>query len=105
VPLHRELSARAADPVLDGMTKKRVPSQSDADALQRKKIRDSKPVREWTTAERCEAFREGCRIERERAEADIVEEWELCESCHEYKYESDSTYCKRCIERAREYEQ
>lgn len=66
------------------------PMQPDADARKRRKIRGSKPVREWTAAEQCEAFCEACRLERERAEAGIVEDWELCEDCHEYKCESAS---------------
>jgi hypothetical protein len=57
--------------------------QSDADAGKRREVRNSKPVREWTAEERCEAFREARRIEYERAEADIVEEWKLCEDCHD----------------------
>ncbi len=86
------------------MKPNRVLSQSETDPVQRKKVRDSKLVRDWTAEERCEAFLEAQRIERERAEAGIVEEWELCDSCHEYKYDWGSIWCKRCIERARQYE-
>jgi hypothetical protein len=53
----------------------KVLTQSDAEARKRREVRESKPVREWTAEERCEAFCEARRIERERAEAGIVEEW------------------------------
>jgi hypothetical protein len=77
-----------------------VLTRSDAEARKRREVRESKPVREWTAEERCEAFREARRIERERAEAGIVEEWELCETCHDYKHEQGLLWCKRCIEQA-----
>jgi hypothetical protein len=51
------------------------------------KNKESKQVREWTPAERREAFCEARKIEFERAEAGIVEEWELCQDCHESKCE------------------
>jgi hypothetical protein len=57
-------------------------TQPDAGARKRREIRESKPVREWTAAERRETFGEARRIEQERAEAGIPEEWELCEDCH-----------------------
>jgi hypothetical protein len=82
----------------------KVLTQSDAEARKRREVRESKPVREWTAEERCEAFREARRIERERAEAGIVEEWELCETCHDYKHEQGLLWCKRCIEQMRQYE-
>jgi hypothetical protein len=50
------------------------PIQPDADARKRREARNSKPVREWTAEERCEAFREAQRIETERVEAGIVED-------------------------------
>jgi hypothetical protein len=81
-----------------------VLTRSDAEARKRREVRESKPVREWTAEERCEAFREARRIERERAEAGIVEEWELCETCHDYKHEQGLLWCKRCIEQMRQYE-
>jgi hypothetical protein len=79
-------------------------TQPDADARKRRGIRESKPVREWTAAERCEAFREARRIERKRAEAGIVEEWELCEDCRESKCERGFSLCKGCIDEIRQYE-
>jgi hypothetical protein len=78
-------------------------TQSDADTRKRREVRTSKPVREWTTEERREAFREARRIERERAEAGIVEDWELCETCPDYKHERGSSWCKGCIEQMRQY--
>ena len=80
------------------------PSQSETDARTRREARESKPVREWTAEERCEAFREARTIERERAEAGIVEEWELCETCHDYKHEPGLLWCRHCIEEMRQYE-
>jgi hypothetical protein len=80
-------------------------TQSDADARTRREFRESKPVREWTAAERREAFLEARRIERERAEAGIVEYWELCEDCHEHECERDFSSCKRCIEERRKLEE
>jgi hypothetical protein len=78
--------------------------QSDADGRRRREVRESRPVWEWTAEERREAFREARTIERERAEAGIVEEWELCEICHDYKHERGLLWCKRCIEHMRQYE-
>lgn len=80
-------------------------SPSEADAQRRRKVRDGKPVREWTAEERRDAFLEARRIERERAEAGIVEEWELCETCHGNKHERGLLWCKRCIEQMRKYEE
>ena len=79
-------------------------TQTDADALKRREAREIKPVREWTVAERCEAFNEVRRIERERAEAGIVDEWELWETCHDYKRERGLSSCNGCIEQMRRYE-
>lgn len=81
----------------------KVPTQSDVDARKRREVRESKPVREWTVEERREAFLEGRRIERERAEAGIVDEWQLCETCHEYEHERGLRWCKKCIEQMRQY--
>ena len=69
-------------------------TQPDADARKRREIRESKPVREWTVEERRETFREARRIEQERAEAGIVEKWELCEDCHENVCEQGFRLCK-----------
>jgi hypothetical protein len=80
-------------------------TQPEADALQRKKIRDSKPVREWAAAERREAFLDARRIERERAEAGIVEDWELCENCRKSKCERGFSLCKGCIDEIRQFEE
>jgi hypothetical protein len=79
-------------------------TQSDADARTRREFRESKPVREWTAAERREAFLEARRIERERAEAGIVEDWELCENCHESKCDRGFSLCKGCIDEIGQYE-
>lgn len=80
-------------------------TQLDADARKRREIRNSKPVSEWTAAERREAFGEARRMERERAEAGIVEDWELCEDCHESKCEAGFNCCKKCIDEIRQYEE
>jgi hypothetical protein len=80
-------------------------TQPDADARKRREIRGSKPVREWTAEERREAFREARRLERERVEAGMVEDWELCGDCHEYRCERGFNCCKRCIEEIRQYEE
>ncbi|MFZ0732196.1 MAG: hypothetical protein WAM79_07725 [Candidatus Sulfotelmatobacter sp.] len=85
-------------------THDKVLLQSDSVGRRRREVRESKPVWEWTAEERSEAFREARRIERERAEAGIVEEWELCETCHDNKRERDLLWCKRCIEQMRQYE-
>ena len=78
--------------------------QPAAGARKRREIREGKPVREWTAAERREVFLEARRIERERAEAGISEEWELCEDCHESKCERGFNCCKKCIDEIRQYE-
>jgi hypothetical protein len=62
-------------------------------------------VREWTVEERREAFREARRIEQQRAEAGIPEEWELCEDCRESKCERSFSLCKGCIDEIRQYEE
>ena len=80
-------------------------TQSDADTRKRREVRTSKPVREWTTEERREAFREARRIESERAEAGIVEEWELCEDCRENTCERGFSWCKKCTEERRKLEE
>lgn len=82
----------------------KVLTQFDAEAHKRREARESKPVREWAAEERREGFREARTIERERAEAGIVEEWELCEACHDYKHERGLLWCKRCIERMLQYQ-
>ena len=79
-------------------------TQPAADSRKRREIRESKPVREWTSAERREVFLEARRIERERAEAGIVEEWELCEDCQKSKCERGFSLCKGCIDEIRQYE-
>jgi hypothetical protein len=78
-------------------------TQPDADARKRREIRGSKPVR-GTVEERREAFGEARRLERERAEAGVSEEWEPCEDCHESKCERGFSLCKKCIEERRQYE-
>jgi hypothetical protein len=81
----------------------KVPTQSDADARRRREVRESKPVREWAVEERREAFRERQREERQKAEAGVVNEWELCKTCGEEKRERGSWWCKRCFEEMRQY--
>ena len=78
-------------------------SPVDADARKRRELRESKLVREWSSEERCEAFREARRVEVERAGAGVVEHWELCEDCHEYKCERGFSSCKKCLEQMRRY--
>ena len=62
-------------------------SQSEIEAQKRREAREKKPTREWTAEERCEAFREGRETARRKAEAGVVDEWELCDECHENKRE------------------
>jgi len=65
------------------------PTQPDGNARKRREIRECKPVREWTAAERCEAFREARRLEREKAESGVVDEWE-CQDCPEKQLRAGS---------------
>jgi len=81
----------------------KVPSQSDADARKRKERRESKPTREWTTEERREAFLEGQREERQKAEAGVADEWEVCKTCGEEKRQRGSWFCRRCIDDMDQY--
>ena len=81
----------------------KVLSQSEIEAQKRRKAREKKPVREWAAAERREAFLEGREAERKRAEAGVVDEWDLCDECHEYKRERGSFFCRHCIDRSRQY--
>ena len=81
----------------------KVPTQSDADARRRREVRESKPTREWTVDERREAFLEARRLERQKAEAGVVDEWELCETCGDERRERGSWWCKRCFEEMRQY--
>jgi hypothetical protein len=81
---------------------KAVP-QSEIEAQQRREAREKKPTREWTAAERREAFLEAREAERKRAEAGVVDQWDLCDECHEYKRERGSSFCRHCIERGRQY--
>lgn len=78
-------------------------SQSEIEAQKRREARAKKPVREWTATERREAFREAREAERKGAEAGVVNDWELCEECHENKRERGSFFCRQCIERGRQY--
>ena len=80
-----------------------VPTQSDADARRRREIRKSKPIREWTTEERREAFLEGQREERQKAAAGVVDEWEACKTCGEEKRQRGSWQCTRCIDEMDQY--
>lgn len=80
-------------------------STQPANASERRDVRNSKLVREWTVEERCEVFLEARRIERERPEAGIPEKWELCEDCHESKCERGFSLCKGCIDEIRQYEE
>lgn len=81
----------------------KVFTHSDADARRRKELRESKPTREWTTEERREAFREGQREERQKADAGVVDEWEVCKTCGEEKRERGSWLCRRCIAEMDQY--
>jgi hypothetical protein len=81
----------------------KVLSQSEIEAQKRREAREKKPVREWTAAERREAFLEGREAERKRAEAGVVDDWHLCDECHENKRERGSFFCRYCIHRGRQY--
>jgi len=78
-------------------------SQSDAATRQRREAREKTPVREWTAAQRCEAFRELRIAGRHKAEAGVLDEWELCEECHENRRERGTRSCQACIEEMRQY--
>ena len=88
----------------DEMNKRSKPlSQSEIEAQKRREVREKKPTREWTVQERREAFLEGQDAARQRAEAGVVDEWDLCDECHEYKRERGSFFCKHCIDRGNQY--
>ena len=78
-------------------------SQSDAETRQRREERERKPVREWTAVERREAFLELRIARRQKAEAGVLDEWELCEECHENRRERGTRSCQACIEEMRQY--
>ena len=78
-------------------------SQSEVEARQRREAREKKPVREWTAAERREAFLELRIARRHKAEAGVLDEWELCETCHENRRERGTRSCQACIEQMRQY--
>jgi hypothetical protein len=78
-------------------------SQSEVEARQRREAREKKPVREWTAAERREAFLELRIARRHKAEAGVLDEWELCETCHENRRERGRRSCQACIEQMRQY--
>lgn len=82
----------------------RILPQSDAEARQRREARERKPARAWSGAERRESFLEFRKIEREKVEAGVVNESQLCETCHEYEPERGSWSCKKCIEQMRQFE-
>jgi hypothetical protein len=77
--------------------------QTDIEAQKRREAREKKPTRDWTAAERREAFLEAREAERKGAGAGVVDECELCDECHEYKRERGSSFCRHCIERGRQY--
>jgi len=81
---------------------KMVP-RSEIEAQKRREARENKLVLEWTTEERQEAFREARNAEHKKAEADVLNEWDLCDECHEYKRERGSSFCRQCIDRGRQY--
>src|SRR5215472_14289525 len=58
-------------------------SQPELEARKRREARESKPAREWTAEERREAFRKAREAERRKAEASVLDEWDLCDECHE----------------------
>ena len=76
-------------------------SQSEVEARQRREAREKKPVREWTAAERREAFLE-LRIAPQLCDA-VLDEWELCDTCHENRRERGKRSCQACIEQMRQY--
>jgi hypothetical protein len=78
-------------------------SQSEIEAQKRREAREKKPTREWTPEERREAFREGQEAARRKAESGVVDEWDLCDECHEHKRERGSFWCGECIDRGRQY--
>ncbi len=78
-------------------------SQSEIEAQKRREAREKKPVREWTAAERREAFTELRIARRHKADAGVLDEWELCEECHENRRERGTRWCRACIEQMRQY--
>jgi len=78
-------------------------SQSEVEARQRREAREKKPVREWTAAERREAFLELRIARRHKAKAGVLDEWELCEECHENRCERGTRWCQACIDQMRQY--
>jgi hypothetical protein len=84
-------------------SKSNTVSQTEVEAQQRREAREKKPTREWTPAERREAFLEARNAEHQKAEAGVVNEWDLCDECHEYKRERGSFFCRHCIDRGRQY--
>jgi len=58
-------------------------SQPELEARKRREARERKPAREWTAEERREAFRKAREAERHKAEAGVLDEWDLCDECHE----------------------
>ncbi len=83
----------------------KVPTQSDADGRRRREVRESKPAREWTIDERREAFIETPRLERQKSEAGVGDEWELCQTCGDERRERGSWCRKRGFEEMHQYEQ
>ena len=81
----------------------KVVPRSEIEAQKRREAREKKPTREWTAAERREAFLEAREAERKSAEAGVADESEMCDECHEYKRERGSSFCRPCIERGRQY--
>ncbi|HXY53022.1 MAG TPA: hypothetical protein VEI01_26485 [Terriglobales bacterium] len=78
-------------------------SQSELDALKRREAREKKPLREWTAEERREAFHEGREAARRKTESGVLDEWDLCDECHEYRRERGSFWCRECIDRGRQF--
>src|SRR5215813_616681 len=76
--------------------------QSEIEVQSRREARAKKPTREWTAAERREAFTEAREAESKNAETGVVNEWDLCDECHDYKRERGSPFCCHCIDRGRQ---
>jgi len=77
--------------------------QPEIEAQKRREARGKKPTREWTAAERREAFREARNTEHQKAESGVVNGWDLCDECHENKRERGLFWCRECVDRGRQF--
>jgi formamidopyrimidine-DNA glycosylase len=78
-------------------------SRSEIEAQSRREAREKKPTRQWTVAERREAFSEARNTEHKNAESVVVKESDLCDECHENTRERGTFWCRQCIDRGRQY--